>query len=385
MIIVVEPYYTVGHGEFVAGFLDVIQKAHPEEAIEFWSEQMYGERVKEHLVRNDRFSNLIQLTAVDIPGQLSGVKAWINELQTRQVVDRAYKYAEKMKATAMYFTSATLFTHCQAKRLALKTGIQTYLVLHQDLQAIEWKTKPWQKSHYFRFAMEKKCENFRYIVLGKSIRRIAQELRLPHIESMIAIDMPCFYPEKDGGGITEGPLHFGTVGIFKKERGAAQLFKRLVEWKSEWKTANFSVRGYIIDIDETKTIEAFQEKHNLEFLPREEYENWVKALDYILFFYPLSAYRLMASASVFEAIIFEKPILALRNPYFEDLFERFGPFGKLFETEEALFDEVFRMIANPDAGEKQRYLDQMKDIRRRLDTAEIAKDLAAEIEGQNER
>jgi glycosyltransferase involved in cell wall biosynthesis len=381
MIIVVEPYYTVGHGEFVAGFLDVLLKANPDSKIVFWGHEEFGKQVREHLQRNGRDNHRLELKPAEVPWQDWGIQGWFNEKVIHRVVSKVYSVAVEEKVEAIYFTSATLFTHCQIKRLARKTGLSTYLILHQDLQAVEWKTKPWQKAHYFGAAMKMKNENFRYIVLGKSIRRIARELKLPNTELMIAIDMPCFYPAFNSDLIMNEQIHFGTVGIFKKERGASQLFEFLSVKKEELQNAKFSVRGYEINIDEVESVDAFQEKNNLEFLPRNEYEQWVKKLDYILFFYPSTAYRLMASASVFEAIIFGKPILALRNPYFEDLFERFGAFGKLFDTEKALFDEVARIIAKPNQLERQSYLDQMNEIRRRLDAFEIAKELILEIEG----
>jgi len=52
--------------------------------------------------------------------------------------------------------------------------------------------------------------------------------------------------------------------------------------------------------------------------------------------YPNSSYELIASGAVLDAINIKKPILALKNNYFNYLFDKFGAFGYLAESVQEL-------------------------------------------------
>ena len=55
-----------------------------------------------------------------------------------------------------------------------------------------------------------------------------------------------------------------------------------------------------------------------DVLPRNIFENKIKELDYLLFFYDEDTYKLTASGALFDALLFEKPSIYLSNDYFDD-------------------------------------------------------------------
>jgi len=83
-----------------------------------------------------------------------------------------------------------------------------------------------------------------------------------------------------------------------------------------------------------------------KFLSREKMGKSLSELDYILFFYPEDSYRITASGAIMDAIYYEKPILALRNEYFEYLFCKFGKFGYLFSNIDEMVDRVEELYSN---------------------------------------
>lgn len=79
------------------------------------------------------------------------------------------------------------------------------------------------------------------------------------------------------------------------------------------------------------------------FLSREEMYTEISKLDYVLYLFPPEIYKYTASGSVYDAIDCEVPIIALRNDFFNDLFEYCGKFGFLFDTKEDIVDFIEKL------------------------------------------
>lgn len=133
------------------------------------------------------------------------------------------------------------------------------------------------------------------------------------------------------------PVSMGTIGAISENKG----FERLVQFALLCKESNVDVLishtgvvnsknklnvGGLIDIPTL----------NRE-LPRSEYDNRLLKLDYILFFYDINSYRVTASGAIMDALAMKKPIIALKNDYFEYLFDKFGPIG-------FLVDDISQMV-----------------------------------------
>lgn len=75
-----------------------------------------------------------------------------------------------------------------------------------------------------------------------------------------------------------------------------------------------------------------------KMLTRKEVNENTHDADYVLFLNNAKnyTYKFTASGGVFDAINFEKPIIALRNDYFEYIFTKFGCFGYLMDTVEEM-------------------------------------------------
>ena len=67
-------------------------------------------------------------------------------------------------------------------------------------------------------------------------------------------------------------------------------------------------------------------------LPFEEYNSNVRSMDAVLLLYDTDSYKLTASGAILEAIWNMKPIIALRNDYFDYIFRKFGNMGVLCDN-----------------------------------------------------
>jgi hypothetical protein len=74
-----------------------------------------------------------------------------------------------------------------------------------------------------------------------------------------------------------------------------------------------------------------------------ELKNRINQLDFILYFYPIDTYKLTASGALFEAINRKRPIIAIRNEYFEYIFNKYGSIGYLVDTLDEMADIIYRI------------------------------------------
>ena len=95
-------------------------------------------------------------------------------------------------------------------------------------------------------------------------------------------------------------------------------------------------------------------------LPRNEYEQFINGLDYVLFLYALNSYKFIASGAIFDTISFGKPIIALRNDYFVSIFEQCGDIGYLCENIEEMACLILKLLDEPDIVAYNRFLQNME-------------------------
>ncbi|GHV72036.1 hypothetical protein AGMMS49928_27070 [Spirochaetia bacterium] len=98
-------------------------------------------------------------------------------------------------------------------------------------------------------------------------------------------------------------------------------------------------------------------------LPTEELNYLISILHYGIFFYPSNSYRFGASGAVFDLLTFLKPIIAIRNPYFEYLFDKMGNIGFLCDSLDEMTIAIENIIGNNDS---ELYIQQQNNIKNGL-------------------
>ena len=180
--------------------------------------------------------------------------------------------------------------------------------------------------------------NIIFFVLGDSILFNLKRILPNNIYgSFHSIDHPYFFRKRSFVGEKKSDLiKIGTIGIFSKQKGADD-FCSICEAVNN-PNVKFSITGKIFyDIKKLMSLQVDLPKDNgSSMLARKELEERADKLDFILFLYPNSSYELIASGAVLDAINIKKPILALKNNYFNYLFDKFGAFGYLAESVQEL-------------------------------------------------
>lgn len=127
-------------------------------------------------------------------------------------------------------------------------------------------------------------------------------------------------------------VKIGIPGAVTEDRGLPQLRNVLAQLNNE-KVKIFAI-SYIKGDVESRFLEYVNKSSTL--LPFDEYNGYVQQMDALMLLYNRESYKLTASGAILEAIWNLKPIFAIKNAYFEYLFNKFGNIGELFDDVENL-------------------------------------------------
>lgn len=244
-------------------------------------------------------------------------------------------------------------------KLLLKKKV--YIFLH-DLNRLEIGKKGSYR-YLSKIIRIKNNKNFKYIVLGEKIRERLIEI-IPEIkENIYYIDHPYSFINKKNNKNMENIIKIGTCGITNYLKGLESIYELIDKISKDSNKFYYRHFGKSTDKIYEKYIKYFPYKSSL--IEKELYEKLIEELDYILILYPINSYRLTASGVYFDCIKFNKPLLGLKNEYFEYMFKKYGEIGKLFNT----VDEIIEYLKNDRKKlieEQQIFWKNMENIRKVL-------------------
>ena len=289
------------------------------------------------------------------------------------------KINNKLEKIKHYFSNLKKINNENNKKIIILTGLpilvllgkfifknkEVYIFLH-SLDQIKLK-----KCKYNLFKIAIKIlffSKFKYIVLGENIRENLIKL-VPEIKDKVfSIDHPYSFNKNNINKKFNGKVRISTCGIITYEKGLNNIYEFIdkignnFEFKHIGKSMEEIQEGYLKYFPYKK-----------ELVSQEIYENLIDELDYILILYPINSYKLTASGVYFDCIKYNKPLLGLRNEYFEYMFKKYGAIGKLFDT----VDEIIEYLKNDRKileEEQHIFWKNMKDIRKILNE-NVEKDL----------
>ena len=233
------------------------------------------------------------------------------------------------------------------------------IICHGELELLcpEVSGGPFTKilSRKLRSFFEEKSKidnNITFCVLGESILHNIKTILPTKASSHFAyFDHPYIYKgiinkkEKK-----KDVINIGMVGAFSESKGASD-FLWLVQQLHNQKRIKFSVTGPIISrLEDLKQLGVSMPSNlGKDLVPRKEFLDRLKELDFLLFLYPLDSYKLTASGAIMDAIDWGIPILAIKNDYFCSIFENYGSFGYLVNNKYEMKDIIISSICKKDS------------------------------------
>ena len=220
------------------------------------------------------------------------------------------------------------------------TGAKLLLVAHNDLECVltDWKKQRGIQKllHNYFFKYVPIAKNLRILVLGDNIiENLSQYLSSKKLKHFVSIDHPYYVDPLSEQVNLKDEINIGLPG--RIDSRPSRGFDNLCDFAN--KVLNDKkIKIHIISSIEEKLIERlppniFHNDSNSN-LPRKEYEEIMRKMDFILLPYHKDYYKVTVSGAVFEAITKLKPALMYSTDYFKYLSGKYGEFGIFIDQED---------------------------------------------------
>lgn len=251
------------------------------------------------------------------------------------------------------------------------------IVCHGELELLAGRHPWWRASGWFArilrrmFGRVRLGRSLRFCVLGESIlRNLRPYLSEANAPLFFAIDHPGFFDEKPAESQPHDTLRVGTVGQLTPAKGLERLLglsKRIpVPLTVVGRTCGFRDHARWPEV-------RFAAGAENGFIPRERFEQEAAALDYILFAYDPEGYRLTASGAILDALNLGKPVITLRNDYFDGVLRL--PVGYVVDDMEEMAALIRRLAAEYPAGTDPQFAENIARLRREFAVETVAERL----------
>lgn len=256
--------------------------------------------------------------------------------------------------------------------LVLKRPV--WIVCHGELELLLERPRCYKPSFWFKqlfklfFHYLPLSPNLHFIVLGESIKKNLQKCLPARCENLfVSIPHPYFFSTvKNIKNSNTDELRLGTTGCMNVAKGYERLvaLSELLKEPIRQQRLSIFVIGRLEGIcPDRGTLLNFSGKSS-EMLSREKYVEKISKLRYILFFYGIDSYKLTASGAIFDALSLEKPIIALKNDFFESIFEQCGEIGYLCNTVEEMCDRIEGLLLTPNESVYNTFVTNMRQARK---------------------
>lgn len=176
------------------------------------------------------------------------------------------------------------------------------------------------------FKKRKADDNIRFLLLGDSmVKNIQPYVSSHNIRHFCSIECPCYMEDvQQVASSIKKTIKIGVLGTLSPIKGLSEMISFIVKLKEKGIDFDFSVIGGV-SMGNKKYSEIL-EKYNVNIkggsLPRYLFEKEILNLDFVVFFYPRDSYKLIASGTLLDAIALNKPVIALKNDYFNYILKK---------------------------------------------------------------
>jgi hypothetical protein len=342
------------HAPFNAALLATVASAYPGQSVEFHGEASHLEAVRQLLP--PREAGTIQWVPLAIaPRKLRGRERFRFDHRVSTEVLRATRQNAVRRLVACSTTDTAL--------LSLKLGLllcpqlRVAVVHHSGLVTL-------MASRSTRFLLRYGNRHLRHVVLGSGIRAQIEAMDKALAPDVVAMPHPYLFGTETAGPWPDGePVRFGFLGLASAVKGYDR-FCELALYVGRG-AHRFELIGRLgPEYAQQSPPGAEWVEHTTQGngpLPRNCYEDRVRALTYTIFPYDAAEYSLVSSGAILDAFSFLKPCIALRVPVFEDYFRAMGDIGYLCEDPGEM-QRVVRALACNSPG--ARYLRQRQNLER---------------------
>lgn len=327
------------HFQVNSCFIEMVSNAYPSKEVVFIAEQNHVKAVKLNL----QFSDIPNLEYLPYEGFYDEKKIkWRSRIigECRQIL-KIFKVGALHKNQTFIWTCLFPTGHLFLNILLLfKRNTKHIIILHGELEFLKIKGK--RKSEILlglilKLAFFLSSKQTKYIVLGDNIRKSLKDLLTERILKRIySILHPYnyFMAEHLSNLSNIEKLKIGAIGTQMFSKNSNYIYSLADYFKEDiiQKKIKFLTIGKVLPELNYLETELVTKLHSDSFVSQKEFEYEISKLNFIIFFYDNSAYKLCASGAIFEAIRLGIPIISIKNDYFQWLFNTYGEMGFLCDN-----------------------------------------------------
>lgn len=245
------------------------------------------------------------------------------------------------------------------------------ICLHGQMEAYLEDTKIGMSKYYYKLSkfVFKRSDTIDYLIFGESIKNNLSCLFTAK-KKLIVIDQPYLYNDLKEKNNAKNNTTFtlGILGRFDYSKNINQFF--------------IFVDSLAQEIIEKKIIIKIIGKINCEIpfkynelisfydgvLTKEEFENEVLLLDFVISFTDEDYYKATPSGVFFDCIKWEIPILSLNNEFIQYYFTKYSKVGEVFINTSEMISFVKSNFIEPDFRNKKyiSYIENIKKLKKHL-------------------
>lgn len=285
-----------------------------------------------------------------------------------------YEYLITPKSTILYYNYNNPFALPFLLIVNRIFNKKVIIIFHGELELLIKSIPVYKISnlykyiHYYSYKYLLNNSGVKALVLGHSIRQCLLDMFPVSENSIVSIEHPYIFKVKRKHAISNSKLVLGTVGHLTSDKGLYDLLKIADILKNEIEIGNLTLKVVgkkPVNIDVNIYKEIIWQLD--DYIPREKFDKEVNSLDYILFLYPKDSYKLTASGALLDAISNEIPIIALKNPYFNEMLKGTN-IGYLCDSIDELIG-VIRMLLDTNNRTELNYENQFSLLKEKLQTS----------------
>jgi len=372
--------------------IKIFQKVYPHEGIRFISAAQHNAKVKTYFTENagdisfEGFGNRRKLKSKLWIGLSLFKKGFSDLFFFRRILASAKP--EDLLVVSHIYPHSLIFLKFLKK---IYPNPNVVLLLHGEVEYMFFFKTHSQRliGYIYRFCFGIKAKNFYNLFLTKASTDIIVNSGYLSESEVMAIELPTFVGSSQqvelGPPVQEAIRigHIGSAGIRKNVDQLYLLANKIIDQISRGrvKLSAIGVLEHSIVPHLNALVENFVGNQIDQPLDRLSYDLEVSRLDYSIFFYSENDFLLRSSAAFFDAIYYEKPIIALYNKFFADTFQKNGKLGFLckdLDEMKALIESLSSDLKHP-ARDYEKMVGNIKDYKRKLGLDYIAQDLKSQL------
>jgi hypothetical protein len=293
-------------------------------------------------------------------------------------------FTGRKKVKLLFITSITPPSLFFLKLLLPLFGCKIIVTLHGELEFLRenkkgfWKCWGWILKVALRLRSK---SDLKYLVFGGIIKsNLLQTVKL-NPDNILVIDHPFIYNDISNKTVDTGNIKLGIVGVASVHKRSHKIFKIAEGFREEITDSQvcFEIVGRVLPNIHSYVNEYVRYSLKNDLIDRDSFENRVANLDYLLFFYDNDYYKLCSSGAFFDAVNFEKPILAIKNDFFCYYFNKLGNIGYLFDSETELSLKIKDILTDFPAEEYSKQVNNLKNAKKLLSLSSISESLYSQL------